>query len=882
MTLAVGESFAALEIVGTAVASGGAEIHHAKESAGGAHRRLELFTGPSRELVVSDMEFSRNLGIFRQLQHPHLLPLIRGGVAEGQPYRVWAWVPGDSLRARCQPGPLPLTRAFPLFTAIARGLEHLHAREILHRNLTPDSVWVGEGGEVLLADFGLGQRDSQAVRTRMTQVPGLVRYLSPEEVQVQHLDPASDLYALGLVIHETLTGQLPYAGSNLPDWVMRITRQEPPPLSSKLPGFLEEMDHLVKDMLAKDPALRPSTGEVRQQLEVLQARLGLHHRIFVAPPEIVPEDDLPPEPPAAPRAPTAPAAGSSSSGEISLDSLPVAPRRTSTQVRRTTSMRIVAPPPPPGPSPALIAGGVTGVTLLLLVAGVLLFRSGRATPAEITIGPGGRVELTMGRGPAGEGTLTALPSSGQGVEARLVEGAGWPAVLEGLNPGQKYELRYRGPAGNLEREIQIPIEEVEAKRDFSLDRFRMKVSGVPVVGGLLDLKGPAGALHVPGYLSLKEGTSLIFEMTLPADADWNRVLLDIHEPGGMVRRQELPPIRGAALQLDGALASAEVDSLLAKVVNTPEWPKPGAESPHGRVRDLLLDAVEKEGWMPLFKQLAPSGPAFFGEEGGPLELRRRLHQHLQEVAWLDRLARSRGDPPPLDVASLHETFVNQETRLGGVIPGKGTAVLPAPTAWIPPKMTAPPLRDVHWIVPRLREFLGEDGTGSPIARSHRDVTEVPWSKAAGKETASLHAVVSMMPPHLSLWVGFRTIGSEEEPIWLSLDPPGSATWRTAMTPPPPPEVEQDPDEVAPEDLENLELLERPKKVKGKRTPGPSLVPVPDPPRGEIIVRFPAALLPPGPLEVRLDARTPPGLTSDQLQRGMDLMVLWSLTLDPGR
>ena len=179
--------------------------------------------------------FRREQDIGEKMDHPGVMKVMRVAPDEdrSQVYMVMEWVEGRLLRnILSEEGKLPVDRAIKITIEILDALEYIHARGVVHRDLKPENIMVGPKDEIKLIDFGLaGQQGSRRLTfARLTQVMGTPAYISPEQVKGKRGDARSDIYAVGVMLYEMLTGRPPFDGPN-PFAVMneRLVRNPVPP-----------------------------------------------------------------------------------------------------------------------------------------------------------------------------------------------------------------------------------------------------------------------------------------------------------------------------------------------------------------------------------------------------------------------------------------------------------------------------------------------------------------------------------------------------------------------------------------------------------------------------------------------------------------------------
>lgn len=205
------------------------------------------------------------------LDHPGILRVHRVGQHEGQWFLEMELVEGGTLADRLTEGPLPPREAAQLLTRLARAVQHAHARGILHRDLKPANVLLAPDGQPKLTDFGLARfldRDSNLTRT--LDVLGTPAYMAPEIAagHARHATVAADIYSLGVILFECLTGERPFKG-NTPLEVLRVVQDTPAPRpSSRRPGLPRDLEIITLRCLAREPERRfPSAGELADELD---------------------------------------------------------------------------------------------------------------------------------------------------------------------------------------------------------------------------------------------------------------------------------------------------------------------------------------------------------------------------------------------------------------------------------------------------------------------------------------------------------------------------------------------------------------------------------------------------------------------------------------
>jgi hypothetical protein len=218
---------------------------------------------PALAATLGRDRFLREIGIAARLRHPHILPLFDSGEAAGHLFYVMPYADGDTLRDRLtRDGRIPLEEARRIAREIAGALGHAHAQGIVHRDIKPENV-LFEGGQAVVADFGIARAFDQAGGDRMTGTGislGTPSYMSPEQALGDEVDSRTDIYALGCLLFEMLAGRPPFEGPTIQS-VVQQHLTEPPPDLRNLQAADAAMAAAVATALEKDRADRWPTAE---------------------------------------------------------------------------------------------------------------------------------------------------------------------------------------------------------------------------------------------------------------------------------------------------------------------------------------------------------------------------------------------------------------------------------------------------------------------------------------------------------------------------------------------------------------------------------------------------------------------------------------------
>jgi serine/threonine-protein kinase len=194
------------------------------------------------------------------VSHPRLVTVFDCGVESGTPFIVMELVAGRTLRQVLdEAGVLPPGQAVAIAAAVCEGLEAAHGAGLVHRDITPANI-VLNGGQVKVLDFGIARADGTRAATAAGTVVGTAAYLSPEQASGRPADPRSDLYSLGCVLFEMVTGRPPFTADSAVGLAYRQVHDDPGPPSAWRPGLPARLDQVTARLLAKDPSSRPPTA----------------------------------------------------------------------------------------------------------------------------------------------------------------------------------------------------------------------------------------------------------------------------------------------------------------------------------------------------------------------------------------------------------------------------------------------------------------------------------------------------------------------------------------------------------------------------------------------------------------------------------------------
>ncbi|HIY43277.1 MAG TPA: protein kinase [Candidatus Nocardiopsis merdipullorum] len=207
------------------------------------------------------------------LSHPGIAQVYDYGEGDGRAFLIMELVVGEPLsQILREQGPLSADQTLDFVCQAAKALAAAHARGVVHRDIKPGNLLVTGEGQLKLTDFGIARGDMSVTLTQTGMVMGTAQYISPEQASGRPATSASDLYALGVVAYECLSGQPPFTGDSPVALALAHTREEPPELPAHVPADVNE---LVSSLLLKDPADRPSSAsEVAHTAAVIRSNAG--------------------------------------------------------------------------------------------------------------------------------------------------------------------------------------------------------------------------------------------------------------------------------------------------------------------------------------------------------------------------------------------------------------------------------------------------------------------------------------------------------------------------------------------------------------------------------------------------------------------------------
>ena len=285
MSLETGTSLGPYEIVARVGAGAMGEVYRARDTRLGRTVAIKILQRAVGDDRASRERFEREARAASSLNHPHICTVFDVGRDGEVDFLVMEFLDGQTLAERVAAGPLPVEEAVTRGIEIAGALKSAHRHHLVHRDLKPSNVMVTDTGAKLL-DFGLVKRTpdpagpalADATRALEVTQPGIVvgtvSYMSPEQARGQEVDGRTDLFSLGVVLYELVTGRKPFGGQTAADVVSAILSADPTPPGSVREGVPADVEAVILKALRKDPALRyQSAGDLLEDLRAARRAL---------------------------------------------------------------------------------------------------------------------------------------------------------------------------------------------------------------------------------------------------------------------------------------------------------------------------------------------------------------------------------------------------------------------------------------------------------------------------------------------------------------------------------------------------------------------------------------------------------------------------------
>jgi tRNA A-37 threonylcarbamoyl transferase component Bud32 len=455
--------------------------------------KLDAFVEPA-QLEDVKQRFLREAQVASQLRHPNIVTTHDIVATPATSFIVMELVAGKTLQAvLAERGRLPLVETITLLDQAAKALDHAHANQVIHRDVKPANIMIEPGGHVKVMDFGIAKSETGANLTATGSIMGTPNYMSPEQAKGLKVGPRSDLFSLGCVLYECLTGQKPFRGESVSVILVKILTEDPPEVDLAAAGLPPGTGAVLKRATAKDPQARYASGA-----EMIDALRTVGQTTLVTPPtegRVVP--------------PPLPAAAATAASSTSLPSPPGSRRKLGIglAVAAALAVLLVATGLLGNVGQQTRVAGEGGGLVIEQTPGLIGRAMGRGTQLTVTVPPGTRLRLAieepLSSGTARAGDGFSAESTGpvriEGVEA-VPSGARFHGTVTAAAPARDSEGR--GTMTLVLESVQLPDggRVKLATRPLVLRAPSTKKKDAGIVGGL----AAAGAV-VGGLLGGKGG-----------------------------------------------------------------------------------------------------------------------------------------------------------------------------------------------------------------------------------------------------------------------------------------------------------------------------------------------------------------------------------------
>src|SRR5215217_7496426 len=262
-TLQPGQTLGSYRILNQIGQGGMATVYKAYQASMDRNVAVKVLPGQLAESPEFMKRFQQEARIIARLEHPHILPVFDYGENDGITYFVMRYLEAGTLKEKMESGrPLPLTEIDRLFSQLADALSYAHSMGVVHRDLKPANALIDSRGNLFLTDFGIAKILEEA-SPRLTQtdaIMGTPAYISPEQAQSRSVDQRSDIYSLGIILYEMVTGSVPFTAET-PLAVLFKHISDPLPLPSVIkPDIPAPVEQIILKALAKNPQDRFTTA----------------------------------------------------------------------------------------------------------------------------------------------------------------------------------------------------------------------------------------------------------------------------------------------------------------------------------------------------------------------------------------------------------------------------------------------------------------------------------------------------------------------------------------------------------------------------------------------------------------------------------------------
>ena len=259
-TTRIGETIGDYTLLREIGRGGMSVVYEARDGRDGLPVALKLLALPTaftpeqqRDLIA---RFGREARAVARLSHPAIIAIRDVGEQDGQHFLVMEHLAGQTLRQRLESGPLTPSEAAPILSQVAEAVDAVHAAGVVHRDIKPSNVMLLPDGTAKLLDFGVARQSDDTTITSTGAIVGSPAYMAPEQVRGESGTPATDLWALGVLLYEMLTGRPPFPGNSIPSVLYQVTHEAPAPMTELPPS----VQRVLRRALEKEPQRRYPTA----------------------------------------------------------------------------------------------------------------------------------------------------------------------------------------------------------------------------------------------------------------------------------------------------------------------------------------------------------------------------------------------------------------------------------------------------------------------------------------------------------------------------------------------------------------------------------------------------------------------------------------------
>src|SRR5918993_492165 len=256
-----GKTLGQYQIIRSIGQGGMAKIYLAYQTSIRREVAIKVMSSPLQQSNNSIKRFTKEVEVIAHLQHPQIIPVYDFGEHDDQIYIVMAYIRAGTLADRIDHAPNGLSdrEIIRLFDLICEGLDYAHAKGVVHRDLKPNNILMDENNNPYIADFGLAKLTEGKIELTHTMMTGTAAYMAPEIAQSGKSTKRADIYALGIILFEMLTGKLPFQGETPYKMLSAHIHQPVPNIHKFKPDLPEALQSVIDKVLAKDPVNRFAT-----------------------------------------------------------------------------------------------------------------------------------------------------------------------------------------------------------------------------------------------------------------------------------------------------------------------------------------------------------------------------------------------------------------------------------------------------------------------------------------------------------------------------------------------------------------------------------------------------------------------------------------------